>query len=243
MSGDAVSLIVPNRNMAGVPLRRPRVDRAAAAAREGDPAGRRGIDRGDSAAIAADWRARGLPLEVIVAPGANPAQARNAGLAQATGDVIGFLDADDLFPAGKLAAQLARLESEPWVDVVSGIDHLLRSARPRDAGAGGEQPHRDADGREARRLPVRREVFDRIGVLDETQLYSEDTDFILRILEARIPVTRAPTGGALLPAPPGFADVPGRTSASSATSIGPSRDRSSGAPPSASRGISRAWRS
>ena len=36
---------------------------------------------------------------------------------------------------------------------------------------------------------IRRRVFDRIGILDETQLYSEDTDFILRILEARIPVT------------------------------------------------------
>ena len=36
---------------------------------------------------------------------------------------------------------------------------------------------------------LRREVFTRVGVLDETQHYSEDTDFILRIFEARIPVT------------------------------------------------------
>jgi GT2 family glycosyltransferase len=35
----------------------------------------------------------------------------------------------------------------------------------------------------------RREVFARIGVLDETHLYSEDTDFILRVLEAGVPAT------------------------------------------------------
>jgi len=143
----------------------------------------------ESVTIAADWRARGLPLEVIEAPGANPAQARNAGLAKASGDVIGFLDADDLFPAGKLAAQLGRLEGKPWVDVVSGIITSFDQLDPATLAPAASSRIETQTGVNLGACLIRRQVFDRIGILDETQLYSEDTDFILRIFEARVPVT------------------------------------------------------
>ena len=188
MSDAAVSLIVPNRNMA-----RFLSDALASIERQRRPVKEILVvdagSRDESFAIIAEWSARGLPLEVISAPGANPAQARNAGLARATGSVIGFLDADDLFPAGKLAAQLARLESAPGVDVVSGIitsfDQLDRATLVPAASSRIEMQ----TGVNLGACLIRRQVFDRIGILDETQLYSEDTDFILRIFEARIPVT------------------------------------------------------
>lgn len=188
MSGDALSLIVPNRNMAPF-----LGDALASIARQRRPlkeillveAG----SADESVAIAADWRERGLPLEVISAPGANPAQARNAGLEKATGDVIGFLDADDLFPAGKLAAQLARLESTPGVDVVSGLITSFDQLDPATLAPAASSRIEMQTGVNLGACLIRRRVFDRIGILDETQLYSEDTDFILRIFEARIPVT------------------------------------------------------
>jgi glycosyltransferase involved in cell wall biosynthesis len=49
-------------------------------------------------------------------PGA--AAARNAGLARAHGDFLAFLDADDLWLPGKLAAQMTRLAQDPSVDMV-----------------------------------------------------------------------------------------------------------------------------
>jgi glycosyltransferase involved in cell wall biosynthesis len=141
-----------------------------------------------SVAIAAGWKARGLNLERIEAPGANPAQARNAGLARATGDVIGFLDADDLFPAGKLAAQLGRLARKPEVDVVSGIITLFDQLDPATLAPAATSRIERQTGVNLGACLIRRRVFERIGTLDETQLYSEDTDLILRIFEAGIPV-------------------------------------------------------
>jgi len=188
VSDDALSLIVPNRNMA------PFLSHALASIeRQRRPVKEiLLVDAGstdESLAIVADWRARGLPLEVISAPGANPAQARNAGLARATGDVIGFLDADDLFPAGKLAAQLARLASTPGVDVVSGIITSFDQLDPATLAPAASSRIETQTGVNLGACLIRRQVFDRIGILDETHLYSEDTDFILRIFEARIPVT------------------------------------------------------
>jgi len=188
VSDAALSLIVPNRNMASFLS-----DALASIERQRHLVKEiLLVDAGstqDSVEVAADWKARGLPLEWIAAPGANPAQARNVGLARATGDVIGFLDADDLFPAGKLAAQLGRLARRPEVDVVSGIivsfDRLDRAALAPAPSSRVELQ----TGVNLGACLIRRRVFERVGFLDETQLYAEDTDLILRIFEARLPVT------------------------------------------------------
>jgi len=52
---------------------------------------------------------------------AGPAEARNTGVAAATGAYLAFLDADDLWPPGKLAAQVAVLEEHPDIDLVFGL--------------------------------------------------------------------------------------------------------------------------
>lgn len=51
---------------------------------------------------------------------AGPSAARNRGIEAATGDVVAFLDADDLWPAGKLQAQLDILQAHPEVALVFG---------------------------------------------------------------------------------------------------------------------------
>ena len=52
-------------------------------------------------------------LRVIALPAGNAAKARNAGLKLATGDLIQFLDADDILSPRKIEAQVALLQNHP----------------------------------------------------------------------------------------------------------------------------------
>jgi glycosyltransferase involved in cell wall biosynthesis len=60
-----------------------------------------------------------------------PAAARNAGAAAATGELLGFLDADDLATPERLALQGGILEAEPELDAVFGrLEEFLSPDRP-----------------------------------------------------------------------------------------------------------------
>jgi glycosyltransferase involved in cell wall biosynthesis len=111
-----------------------------------------------------------------------PAAARNAGIARATGEVIAFLDADDRWPANKLALQLARLQDDPTLDMVSGRIQYVNLP-------GAEQkPLRFHEGDKLVHVHLgaaimRRRAFDKVGVFNETMRVHEDQDWYLRARE------------------------------------------------------------
>jgi len=55
-----------------------------------------------------------------LAENAGPSAARNRGIAAAGGELIAFLDADDLWPPGRLAAGLSLLDAHPEIGLVFG---------------------------------------------------------------------------------------------------------------------------
>src|SRR5438045_2909770 len=59
-------------------------------------------------------------VRYVVQPNRGPAAARNRGLQCARGEVIGFLDADDLWTPNILTRAFAFLLSHPEVDIVQG---------------------------------------------------------------------------------------------------------------------------
>lgn len=130
--------------------------------------------------------ARSLPETVryLYQTNQGPAAARNRGIGQAKGSLIAFADADDLWPAAKLELQLPYLISDPKIDIVLGrIQQVLLSetvAGPTPATEFGETGFSVNLGSAV----IRKSVFDRVGLFDETMRYSEDVDWFMRARES-----------------------------------------------------------
>jgi glycosyltransferase involved in cell wall biosynthesis len=141
----------------------------------------------DTVGVAHELAARRPEVRVLAGSKMGPATARNIGLREATGDVIAFNDADDIWPRGKLALQLERLDREPLADVVAGLvayfGELDRDTLAPAVSSRVETTFIHNLGS----MVLRRSVFDRVGLFDETLMYGEDGDLFMRILEAEVP--------------------------------------------------------
>ncbi|MGZ3274260.1 MAG: glycosyltransferase family A protein [Caulobacteraceae bacterium] len=113
------------------------------------------------------------------------AAARNLGIAAATGDVIAFLDADDLWTASSLQRRLDILDGDPEVDAVYGLVEQFIS--PEVDAATRERlhlPEGQTAARFAGAILVRRRVFDRIGVFDPALKVGEMIDWTARLQDS-----------------------------------------------------------
>lgn len=151
------------------------------------------VDDGSTDATATVARSHVLKPQIVSQAQSGPGAARNRGIERASGDFVAFLDADDLWPAGKLARQVGVLGDEPDLEVVLGRIQY-------EALEGAVIPDLRYDDPDAKTLSnvhlgsglYRRRTFDRVGTFDESLRFSEDHDWFLRARELGVAITVLP---------------------------------------------------
>jgi teichuronic acid biosynthesis glycosyltransferase TuaG len=142
----------------------------------------------ETVAIINRYAAGDARIHLLRQSNAGPSAARNHGMRSARGEFFAFLDSDDQWLPEFLAHQLAVFERHPETSLVTGNAYYLGG--PRD----GQTRRRPSEGYPVLTLEniiqndsavfimtvFRREVFERLGGLDEGQWTSEDYDFWIR---------------------------------------------------------------
>ena len=140
----------------------------------------------DTPQVVEQYLKEGYRLQYIQQANSGIAVARNAGLENLGADTefVTFLDSDDVFPDGALAAQLEVLQSDHALDLVYGRMVMTDQI----------DPFTLAPSKEARQLALvgihlscallRRSVIDRVGMFDTDFVQAEDTDYLLRVFES-----------------------------------------------------------
>jgi glycosyltransferase involved in cell wall biosynthesis len=142
------------------------------------------IDDGSRDATAAV--ARRFGARCVTQEHAGPAAARNHGLAAACSELIAFLDADDLWPEGKLACQLSLLERDAALHLVVGRVQLVGPAGP------SEPLSEPWHGCYLGAALIRRSAFELAGTFDQRMRLGEDLDWFLRAAERGLVIERHP---------------------------------------------------
>jgi glycosyltransferase involved in cell wall biosynthesis len=117
--------------------------------------------------------------------------ARNAGLAVAKGELVAFLDDDDLLPPTKLSVQAAYLGEHPEVGCVLGrqewiFDGVGQPSLPRDP------IFDEVGGIQLVTAMIRRRVLDELGGFDPSYRYAEDRDLFIRMREHGVEIAVLP---------------------------------------------------
>lgn len=142
----------------------------------------------DGPAIAASFGAR----VVRIAHG-GVGRARNVALDEARGELIAWLDADDVWKPERLAVHAAHFAARPEV----GLSFCHQEVRV-EPGVGRpewlfeEWLHGPAPVVGTCSMMVRRELFARVGRFDESLVSGEDTDWIVRAKAAGVVHTLVP---------------------------------------------------
>lgn len=146
------------------------------------------VDDGSEEDVEAAVRALNVDVRLFRQDNAGPAAARNLGIRNAAGELLAFLDVDDLWPPGMLAGLAGHLNAHAELDIVHGYGQLMRSdadGEPEFIGSARETfPYYLAA------ALYRRRAFETVGLFDTELRFGEDTDWFTRAGEKGLRVER-----------------------------------------------------
>ncbi len=115
---------------------------------------------------------------ITITENSGPSKARNIGIKEAKGDIIAFLDSDDLWPRDKIEYLVGKLQDQQHINIVGGT--VLKFSG--DGKSDEEQtPYFNFY---MSSFLIKKSVFQRIGYFDESMRLSEDQDWFFKVRES-----------------------------------------------------------
>jgi glycosyltransferase involved in cell wall biosynthesis len=148
------------------------------------------VDDGSSDGSAAI--AKLFPVRYVYQENQGPSAARNTALTLARGELVGFVDADDLLPPNKLSVQARYLAEHRDTGCVLGRqewiveDGIAHSPLERDHVFG------EVGGIQLVTAMIRRSVLQELGGFDSSYRYAEDRDLFVRMRERGVDIVVLP---------------------------------------------------
>ena len=142
------------------------------------------VDDGSTDGTAVVARSLGETVRYLYQANQGPAASRNRGIEYAQGSLIAFADADDLWPSEKLEVQLPYLINDPAIEIVMGRIQQVRLSKSVNGQTQAEEFAEPAFSVNLGSVVIRKSVFERVGLFDESMRYSEDVDWFMRAREA-----------------------------------------------------------
>jgi glycosyltransferase involved in cell wall biosynthesis len=136
--------------------------------------------------------ARSFPVRYFDQENQGLPAARNRGIGEARGELIAFLDDDDLIPPTKLSLQAAYLSDHPRTGCVLGRQEWIVEDGVQPPPMVRDPIFGEIGGVQLVTAMIRRRVLDAVGGFDPRYRYAEDRDLFIRLREHGVEIAVIP---------------------------------------------------
>jgi glycosyltransferase involved in cell wall biosynthesis len=136
--------------------------------------------------------ARSFPVRYVHQQNMGLPAARNAGLAKAEGELIAFLDDDDVLPPTKLGIQSRYLLDHPGTGCVLGRQEWIVEDGVEPPQLKRDPIYGEPGGIQLVTAMIRRDVLEQVGGFDPSYRYAEDRDLFIRLREHGVEIAVLP---------------------------------------------------